>query len=425
MKNHSLAYFALIFVGLLAGCAGTGGSVGQSHGPMLQLKFDWPDRSRLIPLACESIVVELTQGSVTVASATVARPPAGQGQTTTTFTDIPTGEMSIRATAYPEPDGSGVAQAEGNAQITIYPDVPSQASLTMGTTITNIEIQPNPVTVPIGQDVQVSMSAKDSQGRTVLVAEESIQWNVSDTSKATIIGQGTTATLHGLALGVFTVHATDMESDREGSAQATVSDVQYPTLNVPRISGAPTIDGVLGSDNGWAGASVQTIEFKRNSDGLVHNETLYLGHDGTWLYIGVQSGFASAWDVWFGLYFDGNHDQQLTGTSSQPTIDLHFATASPSSWSGYQHHWYLGPNGTVGPATPPSGTAWVGANASNVAYEYKISLANFTASPGDTIAVWMLNGVDGTGPGGYEYPRNAGVNMAARPDLWTRLVLAP
>ncbi len=237
---------------------------------------------------------------------------------------------------------------------------------------------------------------------------------------AIILGQ------FALVLGIANLaHFARNIAEYRSVTRIDVLSLHNPVLDVPRISAPPAIDGSLASDPDWSGANVTVVPFRRNSDSAVFNKTVYLAHDGTWLYIGVQSGVASAWDVWFGLYIDGNGDGQLSGTASQPSVDVHFATSSPNSWPGYQHHWFLGPNGTVGNASPPAGTAWVGANSADVAYEFKISLANLTAGPGDTVAIWFLNGVDGTGPGGHEFPHAPGVNIAQQPNLWAKLVLAP
>src|SRR5258706_8796866 len=76
----------------------------------------WPDRSRLIPLASNSIVVALKRGAQTLASQTLPRPANGN-TTTADFNGIKTGSLTLVATAYPNADGTGVGQAMGTVPV--------------------------------------------------------------------------------------------------------------------------------------------------------------------------------------------------------------------------------------------------------------------------------------------------------------------
>ena len=80
---------------LSAGCGGGGNNpLGQSAQTRktggLTLSVTWPDRSRLIPDASESIVVTVRKANATLRTATLQRPAAGQPLTTTaSFDDLP------------------------------------------------------------------------------------------------------------------------------------------------------------------------------------------------------------------------------------------------------------------------------------------------------------------------------------------------
>ena len=112
MRSFLLVPFGILFVLLLAGCGGgsntqlaTTGGQGRAT-----LTVTWPARTRLIPDASNSIAVVVKQGTTISAQQTLARPAAG-GTSTASFASLPTGTLSVTATAYPNADGTGVAQA--------------------------------------------------------------------------------------------------------------------------------------------------------------------------------------------------------------------------------------------------------------------------------------------------------------------------
>src|ERR1041385_3282125 len=78
----------------------------------------WPNPSRLIPKASASIVVQILNGSTQIASQTLARPASG-GTATATFPLLPPGTLTAKATAYPQANGSGVAQATATLLLTL------------------------------------------------------------------------------------------------------------------------------------------------------------------------------------------------------------------------------------------------------------------------------------------------------------------
>src|SRR6266852_3679710 len=108
-----MALFPLI---LGFGCGG--GSTSQANTGRATLTIIWPDRSRLIPLASNSIQVVFSRGAQTIDSKIIPRPSSGN-QTQTTFTNLKTGNLMLAATAFPNSDATGVAQATGTTSVTI------------------------------------------------------------------------------------------------------------------------------------------------------------------------------------------------------------------------------------------------------------------------------------------------------------------
>src|SRR5258708_721879 len=95
----------------LPGCGGSGGG-SQSRAGSLKLTVIWPVKSKLIPLASNSINATIKQSGIFIAGQLLPRPENGT-QTTVTFTHVPIGTVSLNATAFPLANGSGVAQATG------------------------------------------------------------------------------------------------------------------------------------------------------------------------------------------------------------------------------------------------------------------------------------------------------------------------
>src|ERR1044071_894783 len=98
---------SLVCVVLLINTPGCGGS-GSGAGGRAVFKVLWPVPSRLIPLAANSIKVDIRRGTTVVASKILARPAQG-GQGQADFDTLPVGSLNATATAYPNPDATGTA----------------------------------------------------------------------------------------------------------------------------------------------------------------------------------------------------------------------------------------------------------------------------------------------------------------------------
>lgn len=205
------------------------------------------------------------------------------------------------------------------------------------------------------------------------------------------------------------------------SCAIAISTAQAQTLTVPYVSTPPTIGGDPRSDAGWGAAFHADLTFTRPDGTTPHTETVYLAHDGTWLYVGVVSNHPSGWDAWWGAYFDGNNDGKLDGSPNSPHVDLHNQAGAPGAWGGYYGYAWDSAN-NWGFVAPPSGTQHVSAGSGNVTYELKTLLSDLTASPGATVGMFINNGIDGSGVTDDQFPSGSGYN---HPEKWAKLQLAP
>ena len=192
---------------------------------------------------------------------------------------------------------------------------------------------------------------------------------------------------------------------------------------VPYVPGAaPAMNGVIRGDPAWARAAVYELSFTDSTDGSQHVETVYAEHDGTWLYLGVQTHYSdTGWDMWLGCYIDGNGDGQSTGNpTGYPTEDLQIQHAGPSAWGGYTGYgWDAWPN--WGWKNAYSGEASAVGGSSDVSFEFKVSIWDMANAPGGTFGMYINNGLYGVQhnqgfPGGVQLFDTGG---------WSRWQLAP
>jgi len=191
-------------------------------------------------------------------------------------------------------------------------------------------------------------------------------------------------------------------------------------FTVPYVTSAPTIDGTLAAGE-WTGTA-NIVTMTRRDGGGTHPSTLYFQHDGTSLYIGVDSGWGSGWDVLWKVFIDGDYSRTFSGSATAPHIDISCDYPSPGGWGGYNSYWYhsaANPDGV--PISNPPGAARASAGSSNVSYEFKIPLADLGAVPGDSVGFYTWHGYDGQESHTYEFP---GVYVN-QPDQWATLNLVP
>jgi hypothetical protein len=226
MSKRYLCLVVCFLAGLLTGCGGGGNSGGggvgsQSATGRATLTILWPQRSRLIPDASNSISVAITQGTTAVTQKLLARPANG-GSSSVTFDPLPTGTLSMTATAFPNADGTGTAQATATIPLVIQANQNTTFNLTMNSTITEVDLSAPSTTLVIGQSEQMAASAKDANGNIVLMSAAKLQWSSSNLVAASVDANGKVT---AVAAGSADISVTDSESGK--SAKLTVQ------VNVP------------------------------------------------------------------------------------------------------------------------------------------------------------------------------------------------
>jgi hypothetical protein len=249
--------FAVMAFSLLPGCGGGAGAPQQDHGT-LAFTILWPERSRLIPLAAESIKVVVTLQGTVVAQQVVARPPAPKTSSTVTFDNLPTGDVIITATAHPNPDGTGVVQARGAVPITIEANKVTPVSITMETAITQVKVAPVDPSVQKGSTVEVVATALDAGNNVVLSAAGNWSWQAS-TGAVTLTPNGDRVTVLGSSVGTATVTATESESGRSGQTQVTVTTPGGVSVEVSPATATMTVQKTKLFSANVTGTTDQTV----------------------------------------------------------------------------------------------------------------------------------------------------------------------
>jgi probable HAF family extracellular repeat protein len=226
---------ALAVALLLPSCDGSG-----SHSPgsgRATCTVQWLDRSRLIPLAANSVKVVLSRGETVIAERVLARPPDGSASSAT-FENLPLGELMATATAHPNTDGSGVAQARASVAMAIAANANTPVRLSMESTIDRVQVTPPEATVSQFVEAELAASALDASGALVLTAGVNWRWEVLDASVVLVEARGDQALAVGLDPGSTAMRVTETESGKSLVATLRVKPLRYTITEIPAPEGA-------------------------------------------------------------------------------------------------------------------------------------------------------------------------------------------
>jgi outer membrane protein assembly factor BamB len=360
--NHfrsALIGFGLIsLMAALTGCSGGGGTSSsiapsKSGKGRATLTITWPVRTRLIPVACNSINVEILQGSVVFTQQLVARPVTGNS-TTVSFPVLPTGTLTVSATAYPTAGTTGVAQATGSEPLVIQANQNTTFSLTMDSTITHVAIGPAPLFWN-GRTMPLSASAFDANNNMVLTTPTKWNWSSASTGVATITSGNNPANVTGVSPGTSLITATESESNISGTSTITVIQPGLAPLPWSKFQANVANTG-LGSGTGATGVqqwSFATTNVIYSSMAIANDGTIYVGSSDNNLYAVSPTGtvvwtYTTGGQVSCPLVGADNTIYVASGDGKvynlNPDGTLRWSTASPSA---IYTNPTIGPDGTI------------------------------------------------------------------------------
>jgi len=220
----ALVVSTIIALVVVAGCGGGGDGPAAEFGGVgsVAIVVAWPEvepevGTELLPAASNSIKVELFQDGTPLAEKTVT---INRPQTTAHLDDVPSGEVLVKATAYPQANGVGVAQAQAETTVTVTTGQCSECRLTLNSTIDHVDITPDPAVIAVGETRPLHATAKSAADDTVLVAPTgAFTWALLSGSQ--YFSLDADGNVSGLAAGSGTVQATENESGVAGTGTVT------------------------------------------------------------------------------------------------------------------------------------------------------------------------------------------------------------
>jgi hypothetical protein len=264
----------------LPGCGGGGNglSAAGSRSGRAAITVTWPSRSRLIPLASNSIKIDIKQGALVVGSKTVARPADGIS-TTVTIDPLPTGDLTAIATAYPQADGTGIAQAAGTVPLHVNSGQTATFTLTLGSTVSSLSLTPAASTIPSGGTTHIDLTARDSGGNVVLISPSKVRWEALNPTIASVDADGN---IHGLTAGQAGFKATETESGVSGQCVITVSGlgdlIIYDGFDYTSGQGLAELAGGTGWSNQWDDIGQGSTPTVINDGSLTFGNLLTIGN---------------------------------------------------------------------------------------------------------------------------------------------------
>ncbi len=248
---------------LLVGCGGGGGNSAARTGK-LSLKVIWPKRTKLIPARSNSIRAVVTGGAQTLGSQLIVGSDGPLNDPSiVTFNNLPVGAVTLTATAFPQTDGTGVAQATGAVPASIVAGQTTQVTVTMASTIDHLTISPANPTINVGASQQLIMTAFNLQNEVVLTAPSKVSWNSGTPAKATVTNAGNVT---GVAAGTSLTTVSESESGKSANTTVTVNTVQPPPNTGPIRTALDVTGKFLYVSDGLTSSIGQ---FKVNADGTL------------------------------------------------------------------------------------------------------------------------------------------------------------
>lgn len=228
------ALVALLVTLPMVGCGGGSKSSGGSSVTKARGGFtfavQWPKKSRVIPLAAETIKVTLERtapGPTVQPVPTVpllTPPPDSESDpakriSRTTISNLELGTYRITATAYSTTDATGTPVAVATVEQDVKAGNNTALTMTMNATVTTVNVTPSAgAPLFIGKKRQYTATMFDANGEIVMVDPQAIVWSSDPTSIVTVDAGGL-ATMVGA--GTATIKAVYKEPYTPEGAEGT------------------------------------------------------------------------------------------------------------------------------------------------------------------------------------------------------------
>lgn len=193
--------------------------------------MQWPARSRLIPLAANSIKISVARDEIVIADKLLVRSGETASSQSALIEQLPPGTVVIRAQALPSLDGSGTPQAEGTKSATLEQGKTTIVSLTLGSTIDRVVVSPTEITTTVNSSAVATATALDSSGAVVLTHPSKWTWSTAAPG-VSLNPSGSSCSIAASQPASGTITAKELESGKTTTFgfQASITPVSKFTI---------------------------------------------------------------------------------------------------------------------------------------------------------------------------------------------------
>jgi hypothetical protein len=210
----------VLLLGVVLQIVACGGSGGDSTPQTTPIKFAiaWPERSRAIqaPTSALSATLIVNEASSTgqdvVQTVNRNASPTAYTQVYTTTTPGRTGTFSMTLRFFDQPGGAGNVVAVAASTVTIAADGSGIPDLSVVNRITTVTI-PQDQMVLVGEETQLTFTARDSQSGIVAVTPGSAHWEIVGTTEALTLTDDGRATGQAAGTAQVRVRVDGVTSD--------------------------------------------------------------------------------------------------------------------------------------------------------------------------------------------------------------------
>jgi hypothetical protein len=203
----------------LTGCGGGQSGVVAQSAAGVTMHVEWVPLTRVVPGAARSVQIVATDSAGFVITRTLNRPTSGN-LSTAVFLGMAPGVITLQSRAFAQSDAQGVLVGTASQQALVGPGASGNVNLTLASTISRLEITPNPVSVRSGVEVTLTVNGKDSDGNVVPLTPSALRWTTANDAVAAVDNSGKVT---GGAVGTTQVTCTDTESNRSLTVNVTVT----------------------------------------------------------------------------------------------------------------------------------------------------------------------------------------------------------
>lgn len=208
------------FVALPLGCGGGGGNGGSTNPTRgtLRLRVTWPDQTRAIPTAANSLRIVTSANGTQVDSRVISRTKTTGYTEEVVLSNLPFQSYSAVMTAFQNAGGDGAVLGTGTATTNLTSQSANQnvnLSASINSPIDHLVVTGGKFGNPIGTPIALAVSAVNAENQVIPTLPTQFSWASSDVAAATI--NSSSGVINGTQVKPVTFTVTDRDSNKNAS----------------------------------------------------------------------------------------------------------------------------------------------------------------------------------------------------------------